>query len=146
MKRLILIAAAPLALAACGGNDAEEAPMDPADGTAMTNTGNTNMAGNDSYVTGDTMGDGGTMAGTYTTTASDGTTSTETINPDGTYTVTNEAGEEMVSGTVAMQNGQVCYTAEGQTAAMCYNQTNAGPDGSWQAVSQNGERTTVVRQ
>ncbi|ANU08112.1 hypothetical protein [Paraurantiacibacter namhicola] len=139
MKKLILIAAAPLALAACGGSDEEATTED------TMAADNSTVATTDTYVTGNTMGDGGAMAGTYTTTASDGTTSTETINADGTYSVSNEAGEEVVSGTVATQNGQVCYTPEGETASLCYNQTQAGPDGTWETVSQTGERYTVTR-
>ena len=119
MKRL-LAATAILALAACAEQEAEEAMVEePAEEAAAV---------------------GG--PGTYEVTYADGSVGTLTTNEDGTFSAT--LGEESGTGTVAEQDGKVCFDADGdEEGAVCWTNSEPGEDGSWTSTSDDGEVVTV---
>lgn len=130
MKNLA-IAAACLALAACGSNEADTAATAPADTPAP--------ASNVDTVT------PAAMAGTYELTLPDGTVTMQTLSADGTY-VDRVDGEETERGTWRQQGDQLCYDPEGGDATeQCFAGGEPGPDGAFEMRDDAGDVTATVR-
>ena len=127
MKKLIILAATA-SLAACGGG-AEETDMSNVDDT-MGDTAVTDTAAP------------GQMAGTYESTADDGTVTMQQVNADGTYVDTVD-GEETERGTWRQQGDQLCYDPDGDAGETCYTGSEPGSDGSFTVTGKNGETMTV---
>jgi hypothetical protein len=87
----------------------------------------------------------GSPAGAYSATGADGTVTISTLNADGTYTDTDEAGTVLAEGTWAVTDGKTCFTptTEG-VEPMCYTETAPGADGSFTATPDEGEPLTVA--
>ena len=128
--RKFAIILGPLALAACSGEPAEEEA--PAEEVVVEEVAPMTAAN-------------GSPAGAYAATAADGTVTISTLNADGTYTDTDEAGTVLAEGTWAVTDGKTCFTptTEGVTA-MCYTESAPGADGSFTATPDEGEPLTVA--
>ncbi len=97
-KYTILLAAAPLAMLAACGDDAEE-PVEPAD-TEMTDTDTAASEYTPGPAT--SLADAGDYSGTYSYTGEDGATRNVTLNSaDSTYSYTDAEGAEQ-SGTYTL--------------------------------------------
>lgn len=130
MKTYLTLAAATLALAACGNKtdaDADTTPM--ATDTAMATPMATTAAAT------------GNMAGTYEVTMADGSKMTETINADGTYTDVMDGKE--TRGTWRMDGEKACFDPEGDKPEVCHTTTAPGADGSFTATTPDGTTMTV---
>lgn len=126
MRKLIVLASV-FALAACGGETAEEpAAVETPEAAAPATVAN------------------GSGAGTYTVTTADGTEFTAQINEDGTYSDTAADGTVMAEGTWAVTDGKTCFTptTEG-VEPECFTESPAGEDGSFTATSDAGDVVTV---
>ena len=121
MKKLIAIAGV-FALAACGGNDAEETTQTDMNDTATTTTAPMSE----------------TSAGTYTSEAEDGSNLTIRLNQDGTYAI-NSAGEEVESGDWEDTARGTCLTATGGDEVCWQRATTA--DGQVTFTDASGEMT-----
>ena len=134
MKRLILIAALGLGLAACNNTSEDTdttteeaaAPAAP-DVTAPMVTAN------------------GSEPGTYDVTAADGTKSTSTLNADGTYQDTAADGSVTATGKWTVTDGKTCFDPDGDEAATCYTETAPGADGTFTATPDEGDPVTVKK-
>lgn len=124
MKKLILCAGV-LALAACGGGEAETDAMD--DKAAMEDT-----AMVDTVVDPDSP----VIPGNYDLAYADGTTGTLTIGEDGTYASTH--GADTASGMVTEVDGKACFDPEGSPPAMCWTNSERAEDGSVTSTSDDG--------
>ena len=135
MKKFFVIAACS-ALAACGGNDAEDVP-EPVDTTVGTTTnapaGSTDTAS------------AGQMAGAYELTTEDGTVVRQQINADGTYVDRDLEGNEVTRGTWRQQGSQLCYDAAGSAPEECWTGGTPGADGSFEATAADGRTVTIRR-
>ncbi len=128
MKKLIVCASA-IALAACGGGEAEPEAME--DDGAMEETA---MA-DDSAV----------VPGSYTITTADGESYTTVVNADGTFTAGE--GEDAVTGTVAEVDGKACFDTDGDDEGpVCWTNGDAGEDGSFTSTADSGDVVKVVPQ
>lgn len=137
MRKSLLLAAtaASLALAGCN-NAAEEADDTAADTTTVEDT----------VVEEVLAADGGAPAGTYEVTDSEGNTNTYVANPDGTFTITNAAGEQVATGTWRQEaDGRWCDAVEGEEEE-CYIET-IDENGVWTSVNEADptDTGTVVR-
>ena len=86
----------------------------------------------------------GSPPGVYEATAADGTVTIATLNADGTYTDTDDAGATVAEGTWAVTDGKMCFspTTEG-VAPMCYTESPPAEDGSFTATPDEGDPVTV---
>ena len=130
MHKIVFLATATAALAACGSNEAEE-PVDPVETTAPAGTTDTATAGQ--------------MAGTYEMTMDDGTVVRQQVNADGTYVDTDLEGNELERGTWRQQGDQLCYDANGADPEECWTGGTPGADGSFEATASDGTSITVRR-
>ncbi len=127
MRRIVL-ALVPLSiLAACSSEPTAPATEETAEAEAPAP-----MAAN------------GSPAGAYQVTAADGTVSSTTLNPDGTYTDTDAAGATVAQGTWAVTDGKTCFmpTTEG-AMPQCYTESTPAADGSFTATPDTGDPVTV---
>lgn len=127
MKKLIAVAAAAI-LYACG--PAEEAEPAPEAEAAAAD-----------------VPDGGPVAGSYTVTNEDGSTTAWTNNSDGTYNGTMPDGTES-SGTFNMAGREYCYDPAGDgedLGEVCLAFSDASEDGSWVSTRPDGSTATVKR-
>ena len=132
MNRLIFLAAASAALAACGSNEADETPPQPVDTTATDTTANMDTAT-------------GNMTGTYEVQLADGTNVRQSVNSDGTYVDSDMDGNEMERGTWRAQGEQMCYDPDGAEPETCYSGGQAQADGTFQMRDADGNVTASVR-
>lgn len=127
MKKLI--AAAAFALYACGpAEEAEPSPKEPEAASAD-------------------VPDGGAVAGSYTVTNEDGSTTAWTNKEDGTYKATMSDGTES-SGTFVMAGREYCYDPAGDGEGkdeVCLAFSDAAEDGSWVSTRPDGSTATVKR-
>ena len=130
MKRLVLVAALGLGLAACNNaaedtaTDEAAAPAEPAAAIVSAN---------------------GSEPGTYEVTAADGSlTQTELID-DGTYIDHGPDGNVTANGTWSVIDGKTCFDPEGDEAATCYTETAPDAEGMFTATPDEGEAVTVRR-
>lgn len=130
MHKIVFLATATVALAACGSNETEE-PVEPIETTAPAGTTDTASASQ--------------MAGTYEVTMDDGTVVRQQVNADGTYVDTDLDGNEVERGTWRQQGDQLCYDDAGADPEECWTGGAPGPDGSFQATTSDGSVTTTVR-
>lgn len=84
----------------------------------------------------------GSMPGTYTVTAADGTTSTSVLNADGTFQDMDAAGAVVNEGTWEVVDGKSCFTGTDGTPE-CWTESAPGADGSFTATSDVGDVVTV---
>ena len=126
-KTLVLFAVT--ALAACGSQSAETADGDT---TAMTTETPSPVANQPAT---------GSMVGVYEVTAPDGTTTTETINSDGTYV--DVTGGEEVRGTWRMDGQRGCFDPTGADPEVCYTTSQPAADGSFTSTAPDGTAMTV---
>ena len=137
MKKLFVLAACG-ALAACGGNDVEEADTQAGTDVAM-NEPVTAPGTTDGTVT------SGQLAGTYEMTADDGTVTMQELNADGTY-VDMVDGRETDRGTYRQQGSQLCYTSQAAgSTEECFTGGTPGADGSFEMTDSTGAMTSTVR-
>lgn len=128
MRKIALILA-PLALAGCTNQPAENAAATEdtteIEAPAMTTAG-------------------GAGAGTYEVTAADGTMTTAVINADGTYTDMDAEGTVTEEGSWEVVDGKTCFapTTEG-AEAMCFTESAMAEDGSFTATADDGTVVTV---
>ena len=127
MKSFALLAGVAL-LAACSqksdypasdatASDAAAMPADVATGPATAN---------------------GAMPGSYDVTNPDGSTAVATLMADGTYVDRDAAGKVLEKGMWATKDGKTCFDAEGDTAEVCYTESNRAADGSFDATDDKG--------
>ena len=118
MKKLLLVAAAACALAACD-NAAEESDEPVVEETAET------------------------MAGTYEY-EMDGKPTIAVLTADGIYSDTQD-GEIVESGTwEEREDGKVCFDPAGEdTPATCFTVGETDPDGTFVATPDEGEPLTI---
>lgn len=118
MKKFIAVAALA-SLAACGGGADEASEAEDIDAAAADVIPSTS-------------------AGTYTSTAEDGTEVAVALNADGTYAVTQ--GEETVeSGTWEDNIRGTCLTAEGGDGEDCWNIQPGAEEGMMDITGGDGE-------
>ena len=130
MKTYLILAAATLALTACGSKtdaDADTTPM--ATDTAMATPVATTAAAT------------GSMAGVYEVTMADGSKMTETINADGTYTDVMDGKE--TTGIWRMDGERACFDPAGDAPETCQTTSAPGADGSFTATRADGTTMTV---
>lgn len=130
MKFYLTLATATLSLAACGQKaetTAEATPMSSE--TVVATPVETTGAAT------------GSMAGTYEVTMGDGSTMTQTINADNTYTDVMDGRE--TTGTWRMDGQRSCFDPEGSAAEECYTTSAVAADGSFTATSADGTTTKV---
>ena len=131
MKNLVLVATLG-ALAACSQPEtASESEL--TEEVAVAETGSTAL-------------DGMPSVGNYRVTGDDGTTYTQELRADGTYTNTEE-GKDDVTGTWEQKSPEVFCTTKGDEGAEqeCSDE-NFGDDGVWKSVDQaDGKVYTVER-
>ena len=127
MKKFLILAACG-ALAACGSNDADEAPEAIETDVAVTDTASADQ-----------------MAGTYEVTAADGTVTRQTVNADGTYVDSDLEGNETQRGTWRQQGDQLCYDPDGPDVEECWIGGAPGADGTFEATTADGSATATVR-
>ncbi len=124
MKKWMLIAA-PLVLAGCSGETAEEAPVEeaPAEGTTAN----------------------GSPMGLYAVTAADGTVTQTDLRADGTYTSTDAEGAVTEEGSWRVSGSKTCFepTTEG-VASMCYIEGARSESGSFGATPDEGQTVMVA--
>lgn len=122
-----MLSAAPLVLAACSGEPAEEATVEEPVPQETMATGN------------------GSPPGVYISTRADGTVVLTTIREDGKYVDTDESGAVIEEGSWAVTDGKTCFspTTEGVTP-MCFTETEPAEDGSFTATPDEGEPLTVA--
>ncbi len=126
-----LIAAAFVALTACGSNEAQVAEdMAQADGIAAATQTASDRAATE-------------MAGTYEVTAEDGAVILQKIDADGTYIETVD-GAETERGTWHQKGDQMCFDPEGGTIEQCYTGGKPGSDDSF-SVEMDGGTASVRR-
>lgn len=129
--RYIALAAACLALAACGSNEADAPIPSPEATTASAPTVDTVTPAS--------------MAGTYEVTLPDGSTATQTLSADGTY-VDRMDGEVTERGTWRQQGDQLCYAPDSEEAAeQCFAGGEPGPDGAFEMRDDAGDVAATVR-
>ena len=128
MKRLVLIAALTGALAACG-DAAEESDEPVAEEAAQPAAVATPTS----------------MAGTYEFEL-DGKMTTAVLNPDGTYTDTQE-GQVVESGTWReMDDGMTCFDAAGEdTPEVCFTSTEPNAEGVFTATPDDGSEPLTIK-
>lgn len=125
MKKLMMFAA-PLVLAGCAQEAAEEAAPAEAETAAVT-TAN------------------GSPAGTYSVTGEEGPQGNSNLNADGTYQDLDVDGNVVTEGTWAVVLEKTCFTANTEGAeAVCWSEGEPGEDGSFTATSDDGETVTVT--
>jgi hypothetical protein len=132
MKKLILVAALGLGLAAC--NDTAE------DTDAATDEAAAPAEAAPAMVTAN-----GSMAGLYEVTAADGTVTQSELIADGTYMDHGPDGNVTETGTWSVVDGKTCFDPEGDEAATCYTETAPDADGVFTATPDEGEAVTVRR-
>lgn len=85
---------------------------------------------------------GSVAPGDYNVTWEDGSTSTFTLNEDGTYVAVRD--DETVEGTSAIVDGKICFTASAEgTEAECWTNSEVGADGGFTSVSDAGQNVTL---
>ncbi|HEX6661763.1 MAG TPA: hypothetical protein VF067_07845 [Sphingomicrobium sp.] len=135
MKKLLLLAAATVALVGCqkpadqSNNQAAAnaaAPAAPAPAAAAMVTAN------------------GSTPGTFEVTNKDGTKGNTVLNADGTFVDTDAKGK-VTKGTWNVTGGKTCFDPEGTEGPMCYAESAVGADGSFTATSDKGEKVTVKK-
>ncbi len=127
MKRLLLIAAAGISLAACGSKDEPAEAVAPTDATL------------ESTATGD-------LAGTYEVKLADGTVTIQTINADGTYAEATADGTRTGGGTWrAGEDGTMCFDPEGDNPEECYAGGAPSEDGAFEMRGEDGKVQSSVR-
>lgn len=128
--RALALVLAPLLLAGCSSEPAEDVSADEA---AMADTADSGMV---------TMN--GSTPGTYQVTDSEGTVTTTVLNADGTYSDTAADGSLLAEGTWAVTDNKTCFTptTEG-VEPMCYTESIPGADGSFAATPEEGEAVQV---
>ena len=127
MKKFLILAACG-ALAACGSNDADEAPETIETDVAVTDTASADQ-----------------MAGTYEVTMEDGSVTRQRVNADGTYVDTDLEGNETERGTWRQNGEQLCYDPEGAEGETCWTGGVQSADGTFSASTTDGSVTTTVR-
>ena len=129
MKKIALIAALAV-VSACSQGDAE--PEAAATEEAATETAEPVAL------------DGKPSVGTYTVTGADGSSITQEVRADGTFT--NTAGEDTESGTLEQKSPDVFCTTRDEEGAeqQCSNEAMT-EDGVWQSVDSDGEISVVER-
>jgi PBP1b-binding outer membrane lipoprotein LpoB len=120
-----MLMVAPLVLAGCSSEPAEEAPVEEA--PAEVTTAN------------------GSPMGTYTVTAADGSVTLAELRADGTYTNTDEEGTVTEEGNWHTIGSKTCFepTTEGGTN-MCYIENNPAEDGSFAATPDEGDTVMIA--
>lgn len=119
----------PLALSACGSNEADEAATGPVAVPSQT-AAQAAVA---------------EMAGTYEVTLTDDRTIMQTLAPDGTY-VDRVDGEVTERGAWRQQGNQLCFDPDGgDSTEQCYAGGDPGPDGAFEMRDDTGAITATVR-
>jgi hypothetical protein len=124
MNKWMLIAA-PLVLAGCSSEPAEEAAVDEAPVEVTTANGS--------------------PMGVYTATAADGTVTLSELRADYTYTDRDESGAVIEEGTWRVSGSKTCFepATEGRTP-MCYIEGARSEDGSFGATPDEGQTIMVA--
>jgi hypothetical protein len=130
MKRLFLVAALGLGLAACN-NAAEDADTATDEAAAPAEAAPAMVTAN------------GSGPGLYEVTAADGTVTQSELMADGTYADHGPDGAVTTTGTWSVVDGKTCFDPEGDEASMCYTETAPGEDGTFTATPDEGEAVTV---
>lgn len=128
--RTLVILSTTLALAAC--NQKTETVVEPA-ATETAAMQTPSPASNQAAT--------GAMAGKYEMKMADGTMATETINPDGTFTMVS--GGKETRGKWRMDGAKSCFDPDGDAAEVCYTSTAPAADGSFVATGPDGSTMTV---
>jgi len=130
MKKLVIIAALGLGLAAC--NNASEDTDATAEATpAATETAAAMTSAN------------GSPAGLYEVTAKDGTVTQTELMADGTYADHGADGAVTATGKWSVVDGKTCFDPEGDEAATCYAETAPDAEGKFTATPDEGDAVTV---
>jgi len=128
MKKLIAVAAVAT-LSACGPAENAEPSPEAAEAAPAD------------------VPDGGSLAGTFTVTNADGSTTSWTNNEDGTYSAAMGDGTE-ASGTYMMTGRDYCYDPAGDSEGLdevCLSFSDAADDGSWVSTRPDGTTANVKR-
>jgi len=128
MKKLIAAAAAAT-LCACGPAEKAEPAPEAAEAAPAH------------------VPDGGSVAGSFTVTNADGSTTSWTNNEDGTYSATMADGTE-ASGTYMLTGRDYCYDPAGDGEGLdevCLAFSNATEDGSWASTRPDGSTANIKR-
>jgi len=133
MKRLIVIAALGLGLAACN-NASEDTDTTTEEAAAPAETAAPAM------VTAN-----GSAPGTYDVTAKDGTKTQSMLNADGTYMDMDASGNQTAAGKWSVVDGKTCFDPDGDEAATCYTESAPGADGTFTATPDQGDPVTVKK-
>jgi hypothetical protein len=92
-----------------------------------------------------TAADGGPSYGSFALTEPDGSVTTETIRPDGTFTMTMADGSVRTGIWEQKSPEEFCTQDEGSETMMCFDE-RIDADGNWISVSQaDGSVSTVER-
>lgn len=123
MKKLVALAGA-FALAACGGNDAEETAVAEPEPVEAVDTASS--------------------AGTYAGTDENGVAWTSTLNADGTFEDT-ENGEVVRTGTWEDNDRGTCFITEGDDVEACFTMGEVQGDGTVEVTGPEGETFTMTK-
>lgn len=138
MKKLLLVAAATVALAACNqkANTSNEAAAPAANDMGTNAAAPTETAMTTAN---------GSSPGTYDVTAKNGTKTQTTLNADGSYADMDSTGKVTAKGSWNVTDGKTCFDPEGKEGPTCWTETPVGADGSFTATSDKGEVVTVKK-
>lgn len=133
MKKLVLVTALVLGLAACNNasedadtaTDETAAPAEP-EAAAMVSAN-------------------GSEPGAFEVTAADGTVTQTELMADGKYADHGADGKVTASGSWSVVGGKTCFDPDGDEAATCYTETAPDSEGNFTATPDEGEAVTVRR-
>jgi len=131
MKKLVLVAALGLGLAACN-NASEDAATDEATPAAAETAAAMTSAN-------------GSPPGVYEVTAKDGTVTQTELMADGTYADHGADGAVTATGKWSVVDGKTCFDPDGDEAATCYTESAPGADGTFTATPDQGDPVTVKK-
>ena len=129
MKKLVLVAALGLGLAACN-NASEDAATDEATPAAAETAAAMTSAN-------------GSPPGVYEVTAKDGTVTQTELMADGTYADHGADGAVTATGKWSVVDGKTCFDPEGDAATACYTETAPDAEGKFTATPDEGDAVTV---
>ena len=128
MQKVIVLAAA-IALASCGGADTSDAPAST--DQAAEATASPADAGFEAVA-----------PGTYEIVHTDGKIDQLTVHPGLTWSMV-DADDRASGGTIFAQDGKVCFVTEGVDGHRCFLGTPPAADGSIEVTGDDGAKATV---
>lgn len=131
MKKVLFLAAATVALAACNGADTDNEAVDT---EQTTDDG--------SMLEGEEPGFEAVAPGTYEVTRPEGQVDYVEIHEGMTFSRVADDGTA-TGGVIFMKDGETCFLVEGEEEEVCFGDGERQPDGSMETVAPDGDISTV---